>query len=148
MRISSTFTRSFAISFLASALVAGFVTGCGDSPEAAKAKKEAGEAIDAVGDYFGKTKEDLMSGLKSSLAEYEDDIQRLKEGAKEKGSELSAETKELIQNLEGKAASAKDSLSKLNDNKGEVMDSLITGAKSSLAELKKAIREAKEAGSK
>lgn len=129
-------------------LVAGVSPGCSDSPEAAKAKKEAGEAVDALGDLFGKKQEDLVASFKDSLAFCEGEIQRLKEDAKAKGAELSDEASALIGALEERAAATKESLSKLNENKEDVWLSLARGTKNSLEELRKAITEAREAASK
>lgn len=120
------------------------LSACGDSPEAAKAKKEAGEAVDAVGEYLGKTRDEWTQGLRESLADYEDEIQGLKDAAREKGAALSDDTRALIDRLEEKAGAARESLSKLNENKGEVWDALKGGAEGALGELGKAVDEAKE----
>ena len=126
---------------IASLLAAALLTGCGDSPEAAKARKELGEAMDASKAYAESAQHQLMQAFSSKLDSFDSRIQQLREQAAAQSSDLKIKLQEQLKGLEAKAASSRDALKQLNANKGDAWDTLKAGLDSTMGDLGKTLDE-------
>lgn len=107
-------------------------------------RHDAEKAVDTSAYAAAQAKEEFESRLKASLAEMEEEIDRLHEKGHALKDEAKARWTEKIADLEAKLQVARDKLGEVRQSTGEAWEHLEKGAQSAWDDVRKAFQEAAE----
>jgi hypothetical protein len=107
-------------------------------------QREAGEALDATGEYLEKKKDELLQKMSPAIDELERKGQKLEEWASEKGDAAAQEFREARRVFEQKLADLKAELERAREAGAAAWGETSQGLEAGLEELKNAYDEAEK----
>ena len=136
--------------WLLSAAVLVTCTGCTEAPVEHTVRKvttedvrhDAEKAVDTSAHAAAQVKEDFETRLKASLAEMDEEMDRLHEKGRALKDEAKTRWTEKMADLEAKQQAARDKLGEVRKSTGEAWEHLEKGAQSAWDDVRKAFQDA------
>lgn len=105
-------------------------------------RRDTEKAVDTATRAAAEAKEDFETRLTASLAEMEDEIERLREKGRTLKDEAKTRWNEKMADLEAKQKAARDKLDEVRESTAEAWDRVEKGARAAWDDMRKAFQEA------